>query len=176
MEENQPKTGKYALKYGIVLGLIGIVFSLMLWSQDLHYQIDIQRLLLNLLISLAFIIVGGTLAMLEFKKNNNSFLTFGQALKLGVGVALISGLIGILFNFALTEIIDPETNEKAINYATEMMLDSGMSKADVDKAMEDQKNPNPFTQIALGLMFSIVLGFIGSLIPALVMRKIEPMS
>ncbi|MGO4919027.1 DUF4199 domain-containing protein [Maribacter spongiicola] len=173
MEENEPKTGKYALKYGIILGVIGIVLSLMLFSQDLHYQIDLKRLFINLLLSLTFIVVGGSLAMIEFRKVNNDFISFRQGLKIGVGVALVSGIIGILFNFILTEIIDPETTEKAINYASEMMLDAGMSKNDVDKAMEDQKNQNPIKQLGMGLIFSIILGFIGSIIPALIIKKQE---
>ena len=37
MEEQQPKTGKFALNYGLLLGLVSIVFGVMLYTQKMHY-------------------------------------------------------------------------------------------------------------------------------------------
>ncbi|MGB5553606.1 MAG: DUF4199 domain-containing protein, partial [Flavobacteriaceae bacterium] len=93
MEENQPKTGKYALTYGALLGGIGVVFAFMLYSMDMHYQGGIPVMVISILLSLAAIVIG----LLQFKKANNGFMTFGQGLKIGVGICLIGGIIGILF-------------------------------------------------------------------------------
>ncbi len=173
MEENKPKTGKIALKYGIILGLVGIVFSLMLYSQELHYQLDFKRLLFNIALGLVFVVVGTILAIKEFKKANNGFVSLGQGLKMGVGLSLISGIIGIIFGFILAQVIDPDMQEKAINFAVESMRDAGMTEAQIDQRMEGQREPNYPLQIGIGLIFSIILGFIGSIIPALVLKKQE---
>jgi len=173
MEGNQTTTGKLALKYGLILGLLGIVFNLMLYSQDLHYQIDLTRLLVNVGIGLAFVLGGSIFAMKEFKKANDGFMSFGQGLKIGVGLSLISGIIATIFGFILAEVIDPEMQEKAITFAVESMRDAGMTEEQIDQRMEGQREPNYPLQIGVGLIFSIVLGFIGSLIPALVLKKQE---
>lgn len=171
MEEQRPKTGKLALKYGIILGAIGIVFNLMLYSQDLHYQIDVKRILFTIGLGLVFIIVGSIFAILEFRKQNNGYVSFAEGLKIGIGMALISGIIGIIFSFVLMKVIDPEMEQKALEYSTNMLLESGMPVEQVQKQIESQKNPNPFLQVAGGLIFNLFLGLIGSLIPALALKK-----
>ncbi len=173
MEENKTSTAKIALKYGLIIGAIGIVFNLMLYSQDLHYQIDLQRLVINLVIGILFVVAASIFAMKEFKKANNGFMSTGEGLKIGVGLSLISGIIGIIFNLILTEVIDPETTQKAIDFAIQSMRDAGMTESQIDQRMQGQGEPNYPLQIGIGLIVSVVLGFIGSLIPALVIKKQE---
>ena len=105
MEENKLTTGKLALKYGLIIAAISIVFNLMLYSQDLHYQIDLTRIFINIGIGLLFVIVASVLAMKEFKKANDGLMSVSQGLKIGVGLSLISGIIGIIFSFVLAEFI-----------------------------------------------------------------------
>ena len=173
MEENKLTTGKLAIKYGLIIAAISIVFNLMLYSQDIHYQIDLTRILINIGIGLLFVIVASIFAMKEFKKANNGFMSTGQGLKIGVGLSLISGIIGVIFSFILAEVIDPDMQEKAITFAVESMRDAGMSEEQIDQRMEGQREPNYLLQIGVGLIFSIILGFIGSLVPALALKKQE---
>ena len=63
--------------------------------------------------------------------------------------------------------------EKAITFAVESMRDAGMTEEQIDKRMEGQKEPNYPLQIGVGLIFSIILGFIGSLVPSLALKKQE---
>lgn len=174
MEATQPSTGKLALKYGLILGGIGIVFNLMLYSQDLHYQFDLKRLFINLIIGLVFVIVGSILAMREFKKANNGYMSFGEGLKMGIGLALISSVIGIIFGFIMSKVIDPEMQEKAIEYGISVMRDAGMAEDQIDLQVERQRNQSPIIQVAFGLIISVFLGFVGSLVPALVIKKAKP--
>ena len=85
MEENQPKTGKFALNYGLLLGLVSIAFVFILYTMDMHYQGGFSVLIVSMVLSLAAIILG----LMQFKKANNGFMSFGQALKIGVGICLI---------------------------------------------------------------------------------------
>ncbi|QBA64453.1 DUF4199 domain-containing protein [Muriicola soli] len=170
MEQNQPKTGKFALNFGVFLGVVSVVFSLMLFSLDMHYQGGIAVMLVSILITLAFIVLG----MIQFKKANNGYMSFGQALKIGVGIGLIGAVIGVLFNQVLINFIDPETMTKAMEYQRQQLEVAGLSSQQIDAQMEmAEKFSSPFIQIAIGLVGSIILSFLVSLIPALILKKTE---
>lgn len=172
MEQNQPKTGKYALNFGLILGVISIVFSLMLYSLDMHYQGGFAVIAVSLIITIAFIIIG----MVQFKKANNGYLSFGQALKIGIGISLIGGIIVALFNQVLMNFIDPDTMTKAFEYQREQLMAAGQLTAEqIDAQLEMGKSfATPVMQIAFGLLGSLFFGFILSLVPALILKKSQP--
>jgi hypothetical protein len=171
MEETQPKTGKYALTYGLILGAIGVVFALMLYSLDMHYQGGMMVLSVSLIITIVMIVIG----MLQFKKDNNGFITFGQGLKIGVGIGLIGGIIGILFNQIMAGVIDPDMMNKAMEYQKGLLMETTkMTPDQIDAQMEGSKKfTTPSMQIVFGLVYSVVASFLLSLIPALIIKKQE---
>ena len=169
MEENQPNTGKYALTYGAILGGISVVFALMLYSVDMHYQGGMMVGLVSIALMIAAIVFG----MIQFKKANNGFMTLGQAMKVGVGIALVGGIIGILFNQVMANVIDPEMMNKAMEFQKAALAESTKMTSDqIDAQMELGKTwSTPGIQIAFGLIFSMVLGLIISVISGLILRK-----
>lgn len=171
MEENQPKTGKFALTYGLILGVISVIYAFMLYSMDMHYQGGMAVFLISIGLSLTALII----AMIQFKKANNGFMSFAQALKVGVGVCLVGGIIGIIFNQLMSNVIDPEMMSKAMEYQrNELMESTALTTEQIDAQLEmGAKFQTPLMQVLIGLIFSIVLGFILSLIPALVLKKQE---
>lgn len=171
MEENEPKTGKYALNFGLLLGVVSVIFAFMLYTADMHYQGGIPIMLISLSLSLAALII----AMIQFKKANSGYMTFGQALKIGVGVCLIGGIIGIIFNQIMANVIDPDMMAKAMEFQKNQLLETTkMTVEQVDAQMEMGKSfSTPTMQIVFGLIFSVVIGFVLSLVPALVLKKNE---
>ncbi|MBQ4914816.1 DUF4199 domain-containing protein [Maribacter sp. MMG018] len=171
MEENQPKTGKYALTYGLILGAISVIFAFMLYTADMHYQGGIAVMLISLAITLAAVII----AMLQFRKANNGFMTFAQGLKIGVGVSLIGGIIGIIFNQLMANVIDPEMMTKAMEFQRNQLMETtALTPEQIDAQMEmGKKFSTPTMQIVFGLIFSLFIGFVFSLIPALVLKRQE---
>lgn len=169
MEENQLKTGKFALTYGLMLGAINIAFGLILYSMDMHYQGGIPVMVVSILFMLSLIIVG----IVQFKKANDGFMSFGQGLKVGVGICLIGGIIGLLFNQLMMGVIDPDTMAKAMEYQRgQLMETTKLTPEQIDAQMEmGKKFSTPAMQITFGLLFTIILGFLLSLIPALVLKK-----
>ncbi|MGB5820156.1 MAG: DUF4199 domain-containing protein [Saonia sp.] len=169
MEENQPKTGKFAMNFGLLLGASSLVFGLMLYFLDMHYQGGIPVFIVSLVLMLAFVIMG----MVQFKRANQGLMSFGQGLKIGVGVCLIGGVIGIVFNLLMTNVIDPETIEKALEYQKGQLIASGdLTSERIEAQIEGQKKfSTPFWQVTFGLLFSVILGFLLSLLPALVIKK-----
>lgn len=171
MEENQPKTGKFALTYGLLLGAISVIFTFMLYTMDMHYQNEWPVIVISIAISLTILIIG----MLQFKKANNGFMSFGQALKVGVGISLIGGVIAIIFMLILGNFIDPEMLEKSLDFQKAKLMETTAFTPDqIDSQLEMQRKfTTPTMQILFGLLTSIVSGFIYSLIPALVLKKQE---
>tara|TARA_R110000782_G_scaffold8049_1_gene26683 strand:- start:80 stop:604 length:525 start_codon:yes stop_codon:yes gene_type:complete len=171
MEENKPKTGKFALNFGLLLGVISIIFAFMLYSVDMHYQGGFAVMSISLALSLAMVII----AMIQFKKANSGFMTFGQALKIGVGVCLIGGIIGVIFNQIMANVIDPDMMDKAMEFQKNQLLET--TKMTIEQVEAQMELGKPFTtptmQIVFGLIFSIVIGFVVSLVPALVLKKNE---
>lgn len=171
MEENQPNTGKYALTYGAILGGMGVVFALMLFSVDMHYQGGAMVMTIAVLLTIAAIVFG----MLQFRKANNGFMTLSQAMKVGVGIALVGGIIGIVFNQLMANVIDPEMMNKAMEFQKESLLENTkMTPDQVDQQIEMGKSfSTPAIQIAIGLVFSLVSGLIYSLIAGLILKRTE---
>ncbi len=171
MEENQPKTGKFALTYGLILGGIGAVLLFMLYSMDMHYQNEWPTVLISFGVMIAMIIIG----MIQFKKANHGFMSFGQALKVGVGICLISGIVGAIVYQIFTNFIDPEMISKTTEFQRNKMLEStALTAEQIDAQLEmGAKFQTPLMQVLIGLVGNIVLGFVFSLIPALVLKKQE---
>lgn len=171
MEENQPNTGKYALTYGSIYGGMLVIFVLMLFSVDMHYQGGAMVVVISVLLAIAAIVFG----MLQFRKANGGFMTLSQAMKVGVGIALVGGIIGIIFNQVMSNVIDPEMLNKAMEFQKEALLENTkMTPDQVDAQMEMGKSfSTPGIQIAIGLVFSLVSGLIYSLIAGLILKRTE---
>ena len=171
MEENKPKTGKYALNYGLLLGGVGIIFAFMLYTADMHYQGGIAVML----ISLALTTAGIVLVMIQLRKANGGFMSFSQALKVGVGVSLIAGIIGIIFNQIMANVIDPDMMAKAMEMQRNQLMETtSMTPEQIDAQMEmGKKFSTPTMQVVFGLVFSLFIGFVISLISGLILKKQE---
>lgn len=171
MEEIKPKTGKYALTYGLILGALSVVFALMLYSLDMHYQGGMMVLGVSLIITISLITIG----IIQFKKDNNGFVSLGQGLKIGVGIGLVGGIIGIIFNQVMAGLIDPEMMNKAMEYQKGLLMETTkMTPEQIDAQIEmGKKFTTPSMQIMFGLIYSVVASFLLSLIPALILKKQE---
>ncbi len=171
MEEQQPKTGKFALNFGLLLGAVSVIFSFMLYTMDMHYQGGAATILVSALLSLAAIIIG----LIQFKKANGGYMTFGEGFKIGIGICLIAGIVGIIFNQILINFIDPDTMTKAMEFQREQLLERGLPADQVDANLEfGKKFSQPMWQVTFGLIGSILFGVLLSIVPALVIKKAKP--
>ncbi|WP_291869215.1 DUF4199 domain-containing protein [Maribacter sp.] len=171
MEENKIKTSSFAVTYGLILGAVSVAFGLMLYSVDLHYKGGMMVGLVSMALTLIAIVFG----IYQFKKANNTYMSFAQGLKVGVGIALIGGIVGIIFNLLMANVIDPDLMEKALEFQkSELLTNTKLTSEQVDAQLEmGKKFSTPTMQVLFGLLFSIVIGFVFSLIPALAMKKEE---
>ena len=170
MEKSSLQTSSYALNFGTMLGNATVFFSLMLFFLDAHYQGDTLSSVVPLILSVGFINYG----IYQFKKDNSGFVSLSETLKVGVGIALISGIIGTIYGVILTEFLDPEFMNKTFEIAKQKMLDANqeLSIEDANQAIEmSKKFASLPVRIAGGLISSVFIGFFISLIGGLVLKK-----
>lgn len=173
MKNNSSNLKSHILQYGILLGGISVVFALMLFFLDMHYTQDSSVGIVSIVITIAVIILG----QYNFRKDNEGFLSFGEALKLGVGIALISSIIGVIYQVLLVTVIDPDTIPKMITIAENQLYESNpeMSQEQIDQILEMQsKLISPGMMAAFGLIGGLFIGFIISMITGLILKRNRP--
>lgn len=162
------KTKSFALKYGLFLGLISVAFGIMLFTMDLHYQSSLP----NTIVSIVIIIIMICIAIYQFKKENGTYLTLGEALKIGMGVALIAGIISAIYTAIMLNVLDPDFMDKSFEFrkASIMEQNPNITEEQLEQNRELQKNFAWLTYPFI-LIFNLFIGFVVSLIAGLIMKK-----
>lgn len=171
MEETQPKIGKFSLNYGLILGVIGVIFGIMLYTMDAHTSRDASNTIINLVITAAVI----TWGIWAFKKANGGFLSLGQAVKLGAGIALISAIISIIYVFFLANVLDPEFITKTAEAAKAAAIEDGrLTSEQIQQQYDGTINMFWIFTIPVILIFSVIIGLVIGLIDGLILKKAKP--
>ncbi len=170
MEENQPKTGKYSLNYGLILGGLSVAFSVMLFLQDAHTSRSPANTIISIALMAAVILWG----IHSFKKANGGYLKLNQALKLGAGIALISGIVAIIYTLVLVNVLDTEFPVKIAELQRAADQEAGaMSAEQIQQRYDGTVNYFWFTYPFI-LIFSIIVGLVIGLIGGLIFKKAKP--
>lgn len=170
METQKLQSRKFIINYGLLLGLASIVLSVILYVLDMHMQQGWLTGTLSFAIMAGIIIYG----INEFKKNNGGYLTLGEALKIGVGVALIAGIIGAIYQFIFMNYIEPDFLDKMMELQFEKMIEDNpdMTEEQINMSMEmGKKFSTPWITTAFSIIGSLFFGLIISLIAGLIMKK-----
>jgi len=171
MEENQPKTGKFALTYGLIAGGIGIVFGIMLFTMDMHYERGIAVQGTQIAILVAAIVLG----IVQFRKANLGFLNISEALKIGAGVALIAAILGLIYFFILSNFIEPDYMDKLYEIGKQQAMENNpkLTEEQIDQGIEMQKSMS-WILYPIGLIINIIIGLVVGLITGLIIKKQKP--
>ena len=105
------------INFGLILGAISVIFQLMLYFFDMHYKNDSTAGIVSLTIMVGVILY----SFIQFKKSNEGFISLSEALKIGLGVSLVSALVGIFYTQILLNILDPDTMKKSLELSLENM-------------------------------------------------------
>ena len=93
MQISPPNIRSFAYRYGIIISIITISFSLMLHFMDLTYSGSNVPQIVNLVVTAVCIII----AIVSFRSANGNKLSLRQAVKLSIATAVISAIIAVLF-------------------------------------------------------------------------------
>ncbi len=173
MNDIKQKTpANFGMTYGIILGLIFILIAVIMYVTGMPLRGEQWPQYLYYLIFPAGIII----AIKKFKIENGGFLELKEALKIGLSIGIISGLVYLIYVFLFNYVIDPEYNAMIIEVAREQMLEQpNVSEEQVEQMMGFIKvMANPFLGGALWIGLSLFFGLIYSLIGGLVMKQDNP--
>ena len=170
--ENQVNSKNIILNYGLIYGGIIIFTNIIIYALGMTF--DTIGGVINM-IALAVCIIGlPILAIKKFKKENNSFLAWGQALKIGVGIVALGTLISILYTHLFTGFIEPDFYNQFNEFQSQKLLDSGYTEEQIEAQTTMQsKFQGTIIGDALGLLFYVFLGFVISAISGAIMKKSE---
>ncbi|MFC5045993.1 DUF4199 domain-containing protein [Aquimarina hainanensis] len=170
MENATTNTKKFILNYGAILGVLSVLLGVILYVTDSHKEQSWIQSLIGFLIILGVIIFG----IKAFKTANNGFLTLSQALKIGLGISLVGALIGIIWLFLLTMVIEPDFTAQLADMQREKLIEQypDFTQEQIDQSVEmAQKFSTPYMMAAFSLIGNLFLGFIISLFGGLIMQK-----
>ena len=161
------------LQYGLIYGGISVAFAIMLFIMDMHYQGGSLQQWAGLLIMIGSITAG----QLAFRKLNNGYLNLSEAMKIGLGVTVIGLLIGILYFWFQSTILDPNSIDKLMDIEINKAIDQFPEITDeqiaaVSRSLEWWFSPIPLTAIMLA--FGLIIGSIISLVTGLIVKKSRP--
>ncbi|MDB5030646.1 DUF4199 domain-containing protein [Mucilaginibacter sp.] len=136
MEDQTKKAeiGKLALRYGLLVGAISIVLSIVFRIVDPLMQFtNIWIQLLSGVIGIALIVIFG----IEIRKKIGGYWTFGEAFKGLMTMSFFILLLTILYSFILFKFIDPNMPTK-INDASETVMSNRLAKMGMDQDKIDE--------------------------------------
>ena len=161
------------IQYGLIYGGLAVVFNIMLFIMDMHYQGGSLQQWTGLIIMVGSI----TFAQIAYRKLNDGYLNLSEAIKVGLGVSLIGILIAVVYGWLQATILDPNQIEKATEFALNQAIDQNPEMTDEMIAMTKEwiewgSSPSISTAFALG--FGLLFGLIVSLITGLFVKKSKP--
>ena len=126
------------------------------------------------IVSTVFLVAIIALAIFQFKKANGGYLTLGEALKTGIGTALIGAVITVIYLLLYVNVIDPDFSTKIADIARAGMIENNpeLTQEQIDTAVEMQQKFFWVTYPII-FIFNIFIGFIVSLITGLILKKSE---
>ena len=101
----------------------------------------------------------------------------GEAIKVGLAISLIAGILGVVYNYIFMNFIEPDTINQMLEMTREQMLEQNpdMPEEQMEMAMGiTEKMMSPVIMAAMGIIFSLFLGFIISLITGAVIKQKRP--
>lgn len=173
METKTASIKKIALTYGVLLASLSIVLQVLSYVLDAHIDRPWWLTVLQLLISISVIVYG----IKAYKTANAGFLTLGQALKTGLAISLIAGIIAVIFNYIFMNYIDPNFVQNTLDFTREQMIEQNqnMTQEQIDSAMSmSAKFMSPSIMSAFALLATLFFGFIISLFAGLFLKKNPP--
>ncbi|WP_299247974.1 DUF4199 domain-containing protein [uncultured Aquimarina sp.] len=161
---------KHIFKYGILFGVTLTIYSFILYLNGYYVDQDVMHL-----IFLIFLTVGNiSLGLVKFKNYNDGYISILEALKIGVGISIIGGLVVSLWEILLLHVIDPEVMNQLKEHSFKKIAETStdFTKQDMDGQIEFiNKIKSPIIMLISALVEDIFIGFLFSLIGGLIIRK-----
>ena len=168
METEKPSIKPIAYQYGLYLGLLSIIGLVIM------YVANIEKSWIMSIISLILTIVIYVYGIKAYQKANYNFLSIKEAIKVGLGMAAVGGVIAALYTFIHYSYIQPEffENIREQSYIEMTKKNPNMVGEQLDTALKMMNFfTSPFFMSTMILISSLFFGLIISLITGAILKK-----
>ncbi|NNL16944.1 MAG: DUF4199 domain-containing protein [Flavobacteriaceae bacterium] len=171
METQKMTPGKFAMNYGLILGLVMIAIAVVTYVTGMALEgVQWPQWLYYIIFPVVVIY-----AISQYKKSNGNLLRLGEAIKIGVLIGVISAIVYVIYGLIFNYIIDPEFMDLMKEAVRDKMLENpNMTEEIVDQSMSMvEKFMDPIVGSSIWIAASAFFGLIYSLIGGLIMKKEE---
>ncbi len=168
--ENQANSKSIILNNGLYLGLVGVICHLVLYAAGSLLELNWINSVISLIAMIVLIVMG----IKAYKLNNSGFISWGQGVKIGMGITMVSAVITVIYIMLFMNFIEPDFQQQALEFQKQAWVDAGLTEEQVEaSAAMTEKFQTPAISSAMMLGFSAFIGFIFSAIIAAIMKKSE---
>lgn len=171
METQKSPLKQIAINYGMLLALLSIVVLVLMYVFNLE-----QDWKVSVVVSVVSIILF-VKAIKTLKVEQQGYISVGEAIKVGLATAAISGIIGAIYTYLHYNFVYPEFIEIAIENARNQILEGNpdMPQEQYDMAIGmAEKFTSPGMMATFSLIGSLFFGFIISVITGLIIQNKRP--
>ena len=168
--ENQVSSKSTMLNYGLLLGVSSIFINLVAYALGIHLDQDWRIGTLGFLAMIVIIVLG----IRNFKSVNNNLITWGQSVKIGVGIAIVSALLGIIYNLIFMNFIEPEFMNQMMEKQVVAWEELNMTEEQIEASKSMMETfSSPGITSAIGIIAAAFFGFVISAIAGAIMKRTE---
>lgn len=167
MEEKPVSLMKSSLTYGIYLGIVSILLSVVLYVFGLTFETWVQYA------SYPITIAAIVWAQLAYRKSLGGEMTYGQALSIGLMTVIFSSVLSAIYTYLLFAVIDPSLQEQMRLVTEQRIVEQGkVPEEQLDTVVEMMtKFQKPWIMAISVVFMSAILGLIISLITGIFTKK-----
>ena len=165
--ENKPNVWKNALNWGLIVGIVLIIYSILMYFLDFSLEKWVSW------VSYILLIGGIVYSTIQYRDTVlGGSITYAQALGFGVIISLYAAVLSGIYSYVFLTFIDPDFIEKIAEMTQQQMLDQGLSEDQVEQAMEMQKGfMKPWVMVLISIPALTFMGFVFSLITSIFLKK-----
>jgi hypothetical protein len=162
-------TTSVGLRYGLLTGLVSIIVSFAL--NVAHMDQSPAKWL-----STVILIAGVFLAQSFYKQQNAGFMGYGEGVRIGMILTLVSGVMGAVFTYIYISFMDNGMIARMLDKArTDMESRGGASDEQIDQAMQmTAKFMTPVSISLFVVLFSLLFGLAISLVVSAINKNPKP--
>ena len=167
MMEDKVSVWKANLTNGLILGLVGVMYTLVLYFLDLTFNKPLEYLHFVVLIVALFFLIK------SYRDNFlHGYITYGHSLGAGVIIFLYYSIISAIFTYILYKFIDTGLVAKQLAFAEEAMVSKNVPQAAIDSVMTVQRKVMiPEFMAPFSIIANMFIGTIMALLVSIFTRK-----
>jgi|26BtaG_2_1085354.scaffolds.fasta_scaffold00030_22 hypothetical protein len=171
--ETDYSTSKFSIPYGAILGLVITVLAVSMYVSGMLLSGDQWPIYIFYLFFPIFI----GYCVYSYRNKNAGFLGLGQAIKVGVTVAVVGGIVYGIYNLIFFYFIEPDITDQLMEVARAKMFEENpnMKEEEAEMALSFVKKfSNPLFSSAMYILLSAVFGFLYGLISGAIFKRERP--